>query len=126
MLRLAAVAFLVLALVVAFRWFTGGGERAEPAEIAAAARGGAVFLDVRRPAEYAAGHVRGARNVDVLSPDFRERVAGLDRDRTVYVYCASGTRSGRAAKVLEGMGFERVVNAGGVGALERAGVPVER
>lgn len=126
MLRLAAIAFLVVAVVVAFRWFTGGGERAEPSELAAAARDGATFLDVRRPDEFASGHVRGARNVDVLSPDFRERVEDLDRDQTLYVYCASGTRSGRAAKVLEDMGFDRVVNAGGVGALERAGVPVER
>ena len=126
MLRLSALAFLAVALVVAFRWFTGGGERAEPAEVAEAVRAGAVVLDVRRPSEYASGHVRGARNADVLAPDFRERVDDLDRDRPVYLYCASGTRSGRAGRVLEDMGFERVVNAGGVGALERAGVPVVR
>ncbi|MDT0630774.1 rhodanese-like domain-containing protein [Rubrivirga sp. S365] len=125
MLRLAAVAFLVVALVVAFRWFTGGGGRAEPAEVAAAARAGATFLDVRRPDEYAGGRVRGAQNVDVLAPGFRDRVAGLDRDQTVYVYCASGTRSGRAARILEDLGFARVVNAGGVSALARAGVPME-
>ena len=125
MLRLAASVLLIVALVVAFRWFTSGGERAEPAEIVAAARDGAPFLDVRRPSEFATGHVRGARNVDVFASDFRERVDDLDRDRPLYVYCASGTRSGRAAKTLEAMGFERVVNAGGVGDLERAGVPVE-
>lgn len=125
MLRLAAVVFLAVALVVAFRWFTGGGERAEPGEVAAAVERGDLFLDVRRPGEFASGHVRGARNVDVLAGDFRERVGALDRDQTVYVYCASGARSGRAAGVLEEMGFARVVNAGGVGTLARAGVPME-
>ena len=118
------VAVVLVALAVAFRWIAGGGERAEPAEIAAAAESGALFLDVRRPGEYAGGHVRGALNADVLADGFRERVDGLDRDQTVYVYCASGVRSGRAAKVLDELGFERVVNAGGVGDLARAGVPM--
>ena len=124
-MRTALIALAVLVvLVVAVRWFAGGGERAEPAEVAAAAESGALFLDVRRPGEFAAGHVQGARNADVLADDFRERVAGFDRDQTVYVYCASGMRSGRAAKVLDELGFQRVVNAGGVGDLRGAGVPM--
>ena len=81
---------------------------------------------MRTAGEYAGGHVAGARHVNVLDPDFRQRVDDLDRDQTVYVYCASGHRSGRAAAILEEMGFDRVVNAGGIGDLERAGAPVER
>ena len=127
-MRTALVALaLVIALVLAFRWFTGGGERATPDEVAsAAASGDATFLDVRRPGEFASGHVAGARNADVLDASFQGRVADLDRDRTVYVYCASGVRSGRAARILNDMGFAHVVNAGGVGDLDRAGVAMER
>ena len=125
-MRLALSVLLVLASVLVFRWATGGGETEAPPTTVAAIEAGAPVLDVRTAGEYASGHVAGARHVSVLDPTFRQRVDDLDRDETVYVYCASGHRSGRAAAVLEDMGFERVVNAGGIGDLERAGAPIER
>ena len=79
-------------------------------------------MDVRTDGEWASGHVAGAVHANVMGDDFDQRVAALDRDRPVYVYCASGTRSGRAAGKLEAMGFTEVVNAGGFGQLAAAGV----
>ena len=119
-LLLLAVAFL------AFRWFTSGGDRQPAESVAAAIAGGAQVVDVRTAREYAGGHVAGALHADLLAGDLERRVAELDRAEPVYLYCASGHRSGRAAAVLEGLGFERVVNAGGIGALAQAGVPIER
>lgn len=76
---------------------------------------GAVLLDVRRPDEFAAGHLPGAINLEVTGPDFAQRIAQLDPDRPTYVYCRSGARSASAAGQLATAGFARVTNLlGGV------------
>lgn len=77
--------------------------------------GRAVLLDVRRREEFAQGHLRGARHLEVTSPDFAQRVANLDSTRPTYVYCRSGARSANAAKQLKAAGFGQVFNlAGGI------------
>ena len=121
----AVVVAFALAGVVAYQMLTGG-ESASPEAVVEALEGGATVVDVRTDEEYASGHVAGALHANVLGDQFEQRMAALDRDAPVYLYCASGVRSGRAARVLEGMGFQRVVNAGGIGDLEAAGAPIER
>ena len=67
-----------------------------------------VVLDVRTPAEFAAGHVPGARNI---SHDLLEsRVAELAplRDKQVVLYCRSGRRTLLAEDVLRKAGFTRL------------------
>lgn len=85
-------------------------------------------LDVRTPAEFGQGHVVGARNVDVMAPDFRQQVEALELDpsRPVYLYCRSGNRSGKAASILRDMGFDDAYNVGGLTGLVQAGVETER
>lgn len=85
-------------------------------------------LDVRTPAEFGEGHVVGARNVDIMAPDFRQQVEALDLDpdRPVYLYCRSGNRSGKAAAMLRQMGFDDAHNIGGLHGLAEAGVETER
>ncbi len=117
---------LALVLFVGYRLFFSGGARESTDTVVAAIADGATVIDVRSDAEWAQGHVAGAMHVPVGADDFRQRVDGLDRSAPVYLYCASGARSGRAARTLEGMGFERVVNAGGFSRLAAAGAPVER
>ncbi|UOQ96661.1 rhodanese-like domain-containing protein [Hymenobacter sp. 5317J-9] len=87
-----------------------------PAQFAAAVRqSGTVLLDVRRPDEFAAGHLPGAVNIDVTAPDFGQRIAQLDKTKPTYVYCRSGARSARAAQQLTSAGFGQVSNMlGGV------------
>ena len=76
---------------------------------------GAVLLDVRRPDEFAQGHLPGAHNIDVTSPDFAQRMATLDSSQPTYVYCRSGARSAKAAAFLSTAGFGQVFNlTGGV------------
>jgi rhodanese-related sulfurtransferase len=67
-----------------------------------------VVLDVRTPAEYAAGHVPGALNIphDVLASRIAELAAA--RDKQVVLYCRSGRRSSLAADVLSKAGFTRL------------------
>ena len=65
-----------------------------------------MILDVRRPGEYAEGHLEGAQLLDWLNPSsFIEGVKHLDKQRTYYVYCRSGKRSNAAATYLLGQGF---------------------
>ena len=87
-----------------------------PAQFAdALGQPGAVLLDVRRPDEFAGGHLPGAVNIDVTAPDFAQRTAALDKTKPTYVYCRSGARSAKAAQQLTQAGFTTVANMlGGV------------
>jgi rhodanese-related sulfurtransferase len=85
-----------------------------------------VVLDIRTPAEFAAGHLAGAVNVDFKAPDFQSEVAKLDRAKTYLVYCRTGRRSTLALPILERLGFTYVYHlAGGIVAWQREGFPVE-
>ncbi len=64
-----------------------------------------VILDVRSAAEFAKGHVPGAVNLDINSPQFADKATALDKSRTYLVNCAVGMRSARACKKLETLGF---------------------
>lgn len=68
-----------------------------------------ILIDVRTPEEFNAGHIPGAVNIDVKSPDFRDKILGLDNKKTAAVYCRSGVRSLKAASILSSEGF-RVLN----------------
>ncbi|MEV8273569.1 rhodanese-like domain-containing protein [Microbacterium sp. NPDC077184] len=78
-----------------------------------------VVVDVRTPAEYAGGHLDGAVNIDLQSPDFDATVAELDPAEEYIVYCASGNRSAQAVAVMEAAGLD-VTDAGGIAAAEKA------
>jgi rhodanese-related sulfurtransferase len=96
-----------------------------PEELYRALESGALVVDVRTPAEYAAGHVPGAVNLPV------EEVARwadtLPKDKPVYLYCRSGNRSRQAAEYLKKKGYTNLYHVeGGVLAIERAGFPLVR
>ena len=98
-----------------------------PAEQFAAAseQPGVVLLDVRTPEEFADGHIEGALNVDVNSPDFTAQMADLDPVITYAVYCRSGNRSATATSYMLQEGFAPPYElAGGIVAWESAGLPV--
>lgn len=84
-------------------------------------------LDVRTPGEFSEGHLQGARNIDFTSPEFRDRVRSLNRNRTYLVYCRSGNRSGKALEVFRELGFASVLHMdGGTLAWNAAGLPLEK
>jgi rhodanese-related sulfurtransferase len=80
-------------------------------------------VDVREPDEYAAGHVPSA----VLMPlhTVPVRHTEIPRDRTVYVVCAVGGRSGQAVAWLNEQGYDTVNVDGGTREWVMAGHPVE-
>lgn len=77
---------------------------------------GAVLLDVRTAGEFAGGTIPGSKNVDFLSPSFAQKVAKMDKDKTYFLFCRSGNRSGQACKVMHQMGFDVRNLSGGIGA----------
>ena len=67
-----------------------------------------VILDVRTPTEFAEGHIDGAVNLDVQSPNFEKGLRALDRRTTYLVYCRTGNRSRRATIAMEALGFRSI------------------
>ena len=74
----------------------------------------ALLVDVRNPSEYDGGHIPGSVNF-ALSRILQE-VEGefTDKSQPLYIYCQSGARSARAGKLLDLMGYESVVDLGGI------------
>ncbi len=72
-----------------------------------------VILDVRTPEEYNEGHLSNAMNVDFRSTDFEEQIENLDKNKSYFVYCRSGNRSGQALEVMEQKGFQKICHMDG-------------
>jgi rhodanese-related sulfurtransferase len=87
--------------------------------------GSRVVIDVRTPGEYAAGHIAGARNIDVEAADFGSKIASLDKTAAYLVYCHSGRRSGMAAAQMASAGFTDIVDGGAMADLVAAGAPTQ-
>lgn len=86
---------------------------------------GAVLIDVREPHEWRAGHARGARHIPLAQ--LPASLDELPREAPVYLICATGNRSGKAAAFLQKNGFTRPMNVrGGTVAWQRAGLPIDR
>lgn len=85
----------------------------------------AYLLDVRKPEEYSAGHIRDAHLLNWLdSVGFKHGTEGLDKSKTIYVYCRSGRRSNEAANYLADKGFRVVDMEGGILAWEQKNLPI--
>ena len=87
----------------------------------------AVFLDVRDPNEYGAGHLPGAINVSRGTLEFNVWDKISDKNAKIYVYCKTAGRSAFATKTLNDLGYKNAVLMDAQ--LEdwiKAGYPVER
>lgn len=100
-LVVAAIAFLVFAR-------RGNISGAEARKMVS---NGARLVDVRSPEEFAAGHVEGSTNIPV--GEVEKRIAELGaQDQPIIVYCQSGVRSARAARILKSAGYRNVHDLG--------------
>jgi rhodanese-related sulfurtransferase len=75
----------------------------------------AVLVDVRTTSEYRSGTIKGAKNIDFLSPDFKTEFLKQDKDKTYFLFCRSGGRSGQACAMLAGEGYTVYNLDGGIG-----------
>ena len=77
------------------------------------------IIDVRTPQEFKNGTIENAVNWNVLDGTFEQNIQSLDSSKSVYVFCAKGGRSGKAASILKEKGFISVIDLkGGYGAWE--------
>ena len=73
-----------------------------------AVTGEGLILDVREAAEYAFGHIPGAKSIPM--GELANRINELDKEQTIYVICRTGTRSDLAAQQLAEAGFTNIYN----------------
>ncbi len=73
----------------------------------------AILLDVRRPKEVEGGAIENSRNINFFDTDFEERVAKMDKEKAIFVYCKSGGRSGRSVAVFKKLGFKEIYDLEG-------------
>lgn len=102
---------VTLALVIAYMFLRRKGQISEDAAVAHL-KEGAVLIDVRSPAEFSTGHLKGAINLPVQQIDTLIVNRVKDREKVVLLHCQSGTRSGVAKKKLDALGYTRAYNLG--------------
>ena len=73
----------------------------------------ALLVDVRTPGEYNDGHIENAVNINWFDTDFVEQFREVSKDKTIYLYCKVGGRSGRAQTKLVALGYKKVINLEG-------------
>lgn len=86
-------------------------KEAEAAVVKTMLEEGYHLLDVRQPAEFAEGHIPGARLIPL--PELRQRSQELDPNEKYVVQCGSGLRSAVAAMILAQRGFKEVISLAG-------------
>tara|TARA_B100000508_G_scaffold20017_1_gene13578 strand:- start:1674 stop:2339 length:666 start_codon:yes stop_codon:yes gene_type:complete len=86
-----------------------------------------IILDVRTPEEVAGGYIEGASFINYYDPDFKRKIGLMQKDKPVYVYCASGGRSSGAVKTMAQLGFNDLYNLnGGIRAWQAANFPITK
>lgn len=86
-----------------------------------------LVLDVREPAEVAAGSLPNAVHIPLSQLKARGAEIAKHTARPVIVYCDRGVRSGAAVSALTGLGFTHVQSLrGGVRAWKEAGLPLSK
>ena len=85
------------------------------------------LIDVSEPAEFAAGHATGARNVPLGEIAAGSKGLPGNKKLPLVVVCATGARAGKAVAQLKALGYENVQPlAGGLKAWREANLPVEK
>jgi len=123
--------FSILLVFVSCKDFSelDGGRVISPEEVKEAVYGNIPpqLVDVRTAEEYREGHLKNAVNICVTDDDFEEKLAGLNKDEPVYLYCRSGKRSATAAKIMKELGFREIYDMeGGYLNWEKQGFETEK
>ena len=79
------------------------------------------LLDVRSPKEWQDGKIASSTCINFFDADFKQQLEKLDKNKPVFIYCASGGRSGKAMPILQEAGFKQVYNLAGGGYKDLSG-----
>ncbi len=84
----------------------------------------AILLDVRTEAEVSAGAISGAKNI-VFDDFFADKLKDLPTDAPIFVYCAAGKRTAKAAEIMREKGYKEVYQLkGGLNGWKEAKLPL--
>jgi len=73
----------------------------------------APVVDVRTPGEFNSSRLKNAMNIDISSNSFANLINKLDKNKPVFVYCLSGSRSSYATRYMREQGFKTVYDLTG-------------
>jgi len=73
-----------------------------------------IILDVREGYEFTSGHIKNAVNLPLGRVQNGITKVTSDKEKTLLVYCLSGSRSASAARLLHSMGYKNAYNMGGI------------
>ena len=86
-----------------------------------------IIIDVRTPEEVAMGTIPNSSIINFYDEDFEKKIALIQKDKTIAVYCKAGGRSSQAATILLKNGFSKVLNLeGGITAWEQMGYSITK
>ena len=71
-----------------------------------------IVIDVRTPEEFKSGHIEESSNVEWQT--ISSIIDEVKKDQKIYLYCRSGRRSQKATNILIDLGYEDVINLGGI------------
>ncbi|MFA6315036.1 MAG: rhodanese-like domain-containing protein [Candidatus Paceibacterota bacterium] len=92
-------------------------QRLYPYEFTAYLQSGDVtVIDIRTPEEFDGGHIENAVNLDFYSPEFKDNLSTLDKNKKYAIYCRSGARSEETLTIMKDLGFMDVADL--IGGLE--------
>ena len=74
----------------------------------------ALVIDVRSLEEWQQGHLSIAKHIELLDLENRIDEFSNRKNQTIMLYCQSGRRSEKAKKILENLGYSKVINLGGL------------
>lgn len=74
---------------------------------------GSYLIDVRSSKEYKEGHIKGSINLPLEDIEDIDVIVD-DPESKIYLYCRSGKRSSQGATILRSLGYENVINIGGI------------
>ena len=87
----------------------------------------AVVVDVCEPAEFAAGHVGGAKNIPLADLEKKLAAAVKNKSLPLILVCQSGARSGRAVAIAKKLGYNLAQSlGGGMVSWKAANLPIEK
>jgi phage shock protein E len=111
------IVVLALAAYLLYRRLTGV-KKAPASVVLAKINAGALIVDVRSPEEFSGGAYRKAKNIPLQALPDRLGELGV-KDGPIVLYCASGSRSSQAARILKKAGYSDVSDAGGLASMPR-------
>ncbi|MBN1468693.1 MAG: rhodanese-like domain-containing protein [Fusobacteriaceae bacterium] len=72
-----------------------------------------VIIDIRTSMEFMQGSIKNSKNIDFYHPSFLSKIKKLDKNRKYLIYCASGSRSKAACRLLERLNFQYIYDLKG-------------